>query len=92
MMGRVGVLILLWALSLTAGWMLGYREGQQTGAFRLVHEMDVSYDRDVKNNKDIDRDQICNEIRSYKLSIARDLDENTQICGWRDMDGPENSN
>ena len=87
--------------------MIGYREGQQTGAFRLVHDMDVSYDknlkdaisddrlsydRDASNMMDKDRDTVCNEIRRYKLSIAKDLDENTQICGWRDMDGPENPN
>ena len=54
--------------------------------------MDKSYDRDIKNNNDMDRDEVCNEIRAYKKSIARDLDENTQICGWRDMDGPEISN
>ncbi len=54
--------------------MLGYREGQQTGAFTCCRTMDV--DGDIKNNKDMDRDQVCNEIRDYKLSIARDLDEN----------------
>ncbi len=107
MNARIGVLALLAILGLIASWMLGYQEGQQTGAFRLVHEMDVSYDKDLKNavnddrlsydrgaknQMDQDRDAVCNEIRHYKLSIAKDLDENTQICGWRDMDGPENPN
>jgi hypothetical protein len=87
--GRISVLILIAALVCVASWLLGYQQGQRTGAFELVREMDVSYARDVKNDSDMDRDQVCNEIRRYKKSIARDLDENTQICGWRDMDGPE---
>lgn len=86
MKGLIGVLLLLAVLSSAICWMLGYREGQQAGAFRLVHDLGVSYDRDVKNQKDIDRDDVCNEIRHYKLAVARDLDENTEICGWRDMD------
>jgi hypothetical protein len=92
MIARASVLILLAALCCATSWLVGYREGQQTGAFSLVRQMDKSYDRDIKNNNDMDRDEVCNEIRAYKKSIARDLDENTQICGWRDMDGPENSN
>ncbi|HEY2034012.1 MAG TPA: hypothetical protein VGH02_10045 [Rhizomicrobium sp.] len=92
MNGRIGALILVALLGCAASWMLGYREGKQTGAYQLVHEMGTSYDRDVKNNKDMDRDQICWEIRRYKRSIAKDLDENTQICGYRDMDGPEPMN
>lgn len=89
---RTGVLIFVALLGCAASWMFGYREGKQRGAYQLVHEMDVSYDRDVKNNKDVNRDEICWEIRRYKPSIAKDLDENTQICGYRDMDGPEPMN
>jgi hypothetical protein len=92
MMGRASILIFIAALGCLGSWMLGYREGQQTGAYSLVRQMDQSYDRDIKNNQDMDRDAVCNEIRAYKRSIARDLDANTQICGWRDMDGPEISN
>ena len=43
MTGRIGVLILMATLSLTASWMLGYREGQQTGAFHLLREMNETY-------------------------------------------------
>lgn len=92
MMWRALVLALLAAACLTAGWLLGYRDGRQTGAFHLLREMDESFELDRKSAMDMDRDGVCNEIRRYKLSIARDLDENTQICGWPDMDGPENSN
>ena len=91
-MARASVLIFLAALCCAGSWLLGYREGQQTGAYNLVRQMDKSYDRDIKNNKDLDRDEVCNEIRAYKESIAKDLDENTQICGWPSMDGHENSN
>jgi hypothetical protein len=96
MTARTGVLILLVALTLTASWMLGYREGEQTGGFRLVHEMDGQYDRDKKGDmdegRDMGRDQVCNEIRAYKVSIAKDLNDNTQICGWHDLDDPIKSN
>ena len=92
MKGRDTALILLAALCCVTSWLLGYHQGQQTGAFHLLREMDTSFTLDVKNAKDIDRDQVCNEIRRYKLSMARDLDENTQICGWPDMDDAENSN
>jgi hypothetical protein len=92
MIARASVLVFLAALCCVASWLHGYREGQQTGAYDLVRQMDKSYDRDIKNNDDMNRDEVCNEIRAYKKSIARDLDENTQICGWRDMDGPEISN
>ncbi|MBI3678525.1 MAG: hypothetical protein HY243_18100 [Proteobacteria bacterium] len=94
MTARTGILILLAIVCLTTSWMLGYREGQQEGAFRLLRE-GAEYTIDTKEIKDVmdmDRDQVCNEIRDYKLSMARDLDENTQICGWPDMDGPKNSN
>jgi hypothetical protein len=89
---RAGVLILTAALAMAGSWLLGYRQGQQIGAFQLVRQMDQSYSRDVKDGMDMDRDQVCGEIRRYKPSIARDLDENTQICGWPDMDGPDESN
>ncbi len=96
MTGRIGVLIILATLSLTASWMLGYREGQQTGAFSLLHQMGAENDKKNENDKnagvDKGRDQVCDEIRRYKESMARDLDENTQICGWPDMDDPQNSN
>ena len=96
MIGRIGVLILMAMLSLAASWMLGYREGQKTGAFRLLHEMGAEpatvNARSENNGIEKGRDQVCDEIRRYKESMARDLDENTQICGWPDMDGPENSN
>lgn len=90
-MGRTGILILLGTLSLMTSWLWGYHEGQQTGAFSLLHQIEGRQEIDeAQNNLDMDRDQVCNEIRSYKLSIAKDLDENTEICGWRDMD--QNSN
>ena len=92
MTARAGVLILLAALGCVTSWLHGYREGQRTGAYQLLRETDTSYTRDVKNGMDMDRDRVCNEIRRYKLSMARDLDENTEICGWPDMDGPEDSN
>ena len=91
-MARAGVLLFVVALGLVGSWLFGYHEGQRTGAYNLLRQMDRTYEIDVKNAKDMDRDQVCNEIRSYKLSMAKDLDENTQICGWPDMDGPENSN
>jgi hypothetical protein len=84
-MARVAVLILLAAVGLTASWMLGYREGQQTGAFRLAHDMDASKDRDIQSDINIGRDQVCNEIRRYKISIAKDLNDNTQICDFPDL-------
>jgi hypothetical protein len=31
---------------------------------------------------DIGREDVCNEIKRYKQSIADDLDENTSICNW----------
>ncbi len=92
MRGRDSVLIFLAALCCVTSWLLGYHQGQQTSAFHLMREMDRSFTLDVKNASDMNRDQVCNEIRDYKLSIARDLDENTQICGWPDMDGSEKSN
>ncbi|MBI3677131.1 MAG: hypothetical protein HY243_11020 [Proteobacteria bacterium] len=92
MKARASILIFFAALCCVVSWLLGYHEGQQTGAYHLLRQMGRSYTRDVKNSTDIDRDDICNEIRAYKESIARDLDENTQICGWPDMDGPEDSN
>jgi len=95
MKGRASVLILLAVLGCVTSWMLGYREGQLTGAFSLLHQMGPENDKNENDQNDgIDkgRDQVCDEIRRYKESMARDLDENTQICGWRDMDGPENSN
>lgn len=91
MKGPALAVILIAIPSLAASWMLGYHEGQQTGAFRLLRQMDQSFILDVRNAEDIDRDQVCNEIRRYKLSIAKDLDENTEICGYSDMDGSDNS-
>jgi len=91
MTARVGVLILIAVLSLATSWLWGYHEGQQTGAFSLLQQIKEKQEiDDAQNNLDMDRDKVCNEIRSYKLSIAKDLDENTDICGWRDMD--RNSN
>jgi len=91
MTARAGVMILIAVLSLATSWLWGYHEGQQTGAFSLLHQIEEKQQIDAaQNNLDMDRDQVCNEIRSYKLSIAKDLDENTEICGWRDMD--QNSN
>jgi hypothetical protein len=92
MTGRALVLILIATLSLAASWLLGYREGQVTGAFRLLHEMGEEDARDEHVGIDKGRDQVCNEIRRYKFSMAKDLDENTEICGWPDMDGPNFSN
>jgi hypothetical protein len=92
MIARVSILLFTEALALVAGWLLGYHEGQSTGAFYLLHQMGRTYTRDVNNGMDMDRDQVCGEIRRYKESVARDLDENTQICGYPDIDGPENSN
>jgi hypothetical protein len=92
MMGRAGIFIFFAALGCVTCWLLGYHEGQQTGAFHLLRQMGRSYTRDVNDGMDMDRDRVCDEIRRYKESMARDLDENTQICGWPDMDGPENSN
>jgi hypothetical protein len=93
MMARAGVLLFTVALGLVGSWLFGYHEGQRTGAYYLLRQMDKSsdYEIDLKNAMDTDRDKVCSEIKSYKLSMARDLDENTQICGWPDMDGPENS-
>jgi len=85
--GRVPVFVLLTVLGLVASWMLGYREGRQTGAVRLLHEMSLEYAEDYKG-----RPQVCDEIRHYKLSMAKDLNDNTQICRWPDLDGPKNSN
>jgi len=92
MMGQAGALILVAVSALMTGWLFGYHEGQQTGAFHLLREMDRTFTLDVKNAADMDRDQVCNEIRRYKLSMAKELDENTDICGYADMDRPEDSN
>jgi hypothetical protein len=96
MTARIGVLILIATLSLTGSWLLGYHEGQKTGAFRLLHEMGADSAtvsaRSESNGIEKGRDQVCGEIRRYKFSMAKELDENTQICGWPDMDGPEESN
>jgi hypothetical protein len=89
MTARVLVLLLLATLGFAASWLLGYQMGQRTGAFHLLYEMGEQEGIDYKAAKDESRDQVCNEIRRYKLSMAKDLDENTQICGWSDMDGPE---
>lgn len=91
MKGHAGAFILFAAMGCVTSWLLGYHEGQQTGAFHLLRQMGRSYARDVNDDMDMDRDQVCNEIRRYKELMARDLDENTQICGWPDMDSPENS-
>jgi hypothetical protein len=48
--------------------------------------------RSENNGIEKGRDQVCGEIRRYKFSMAKDLDENTQICGWPDMDDPKKSN
>jgi hypothetical protein len=93
MMARASILIFLAALGCLASWLLGYHQGEQTGAFHLLRQMDRTYTRDVNNDMDMTRDQVCEEIRTYKESIARDLDEHTEICGWPDMDNDqENSN
>jgi hypothetical protein len=89
MKGSAGVLILLAALGLAGSWLLGYREGEQTGAFGMLHQIRAEVE---KAGIDKGRDQVCDEIRNYKFSMAKDLDQNTQICGWPDMGGPKNSN
>lgn len=93
MKGLALALIVIAALSSAASWMIGYHQGQRTGAFHLLREMDANYVRDSKadidEGRDKGRDQVCDDIRRYKFSIAKDLDENTQICGWPDMDGPK---
>lgn len=91
MIARAAALILIAVLSLATSWLWGYHEGQQTGAFSLLQQIKEKQEPDdAQNNLDMDRDKVCNEIRNYKPSIAQDLDENTEICGWRDMD--RNSN
>jgi hypothetical protein len=96
MKGRDTALILFAALCCVTTWLIGYHQGQQTGAFHLLREMGAdSAAIDAKSENDgieKGREQVCNEIRRYKFSMAKDLDENTQICGWRDMDNLENSN
>jgi hypothetical protein len=89
MIGRAGALILTAAVALVTGWLFGYHQGQQTGAFHLLHEMGETYTRDVRDDMDMDRDRVCNEIRDYKVSMAKELDENTEICGYADMDGSQ---
>lgn len=91
MIARAAALILIAVLSLATSWLWGYHEGQQTGAFSLLQQIKEKQEPDdAQNNLDMDRDKVCNEIRNYKPSIAQDLDENTEICGWSDMD--RNSN
>ncbi len=91
MIARASVLIFIATLGCVASWLVGYHQGEQTGAYHLLRQMDRSYTRDVNDDMDMDRNQVCDEIRIYKESIARDLDEHTQICGWPDMDRPEDS-
>ncbi len=91
MNGPAFALALIAIPGLAASWMLGYHEGQQTGAYRMLHQLD-SGDTREKNGIEKGRDQVCDEIRRYKFSMAKDLDEHTKICGWADMDKAENSN
>jgi hypothetical protein len=91
MNARIGILTLLVVLGLIASWMLGYYEGQQVGAVRLAHDVDAPYDRAVQDDINKGRDQVCGEIKSYKLSIAADLENNTQICDFPDLDSSNNS-
>ncbi len=93
---QIGVLVLLAIVSLGTSWLWGYHEGRQTGAFYLLRQYSEASEReaarDEQTETDMARDRVCNEIRHYKFSIAKDLDENTQICGWSDIDGRERSN
>jgi hypothetical protein len=89
MTGREGALIALAILGCVTTWLIGYYQGEHYGAFNLLQQMGRTYELDAKNADDVTRDQVCDEIRIYKESVARDLDENTQICGWRDWDDPD---
>lgn len=41
----------------------------------------------VREGIDQGREQVCEEILHYKPAVARDLDENTEICGYDKWDG-----
>jgi hypothetical protein len=90
--------LLIATLGLAAAWTFGYWDGSHTGAIQLVSKMQAADkismqdDKIIEDSIDTGRDQVCNEIRRYKLAMAKDLDENTQICGYADMDSLENSN
>jgi hypothetical protein len=94
--GRTGILIFVVILALVASWLAGYHEGEENGAFNLLRQTNDASDRtaEIMEQAEADRvrEQVCNEIRRYKFSLAKDLDENTQICGWPDMDNRRDPN
>jgi hypothetical protein len=105
MYARAGILILLAVVCLTTSWMFGYREGQQEGAFRLLRQgaeftLSAKDIKAIKDSEEMDRDeirdqvhdQLCDKIRHYKESMARDLDEHTSICNWDDMTSTDDPN
>ena len=51
----------------------------------------VGYNQGLREGIDQGHDDVCNAIKRYKPSMAEDLDENTQICGWPSK-GHGNSN
>ena len=46
----------------------------------------AGYQEGLRQGADRGRDDVCGEIFKYKQSLARDLDENTQICGYDQWD------
>jgi hypothetical protein len=48
----------------------------------------LGYKQGLKDGADQAREDVCNEIRRYKKSIAYDLNENTQICRWAANESP----
>jgi hypothetical protein len=68
-------------------WLLGYHQGLDDG-----HNDTGAYAGGFKDGIDEGRDQVCDEIRRYNQKMAKTLNDNTEICGWPDMDSPEKSN
>jgi hypothetical protein len=48
----------------------------------------AGYKEGLSQGVDQGRDNVCGEIFKYKQSVARDLDENTEICGHDQWDQP----
>lgn len=49
----------------------------------------AGYQEGLNQGIDRGREQVCDEILHYKQSVARDLDENTEICGYDQWDDRE---
>ena len=67
-------------------WLLGYHQGLDDG-----RSDKGAYAKGLKDGIDAARDQVCDEIRRYSAKMAKDLNDNTEICGWPDLGASESA-